>query len=95
MKNENDNQIIAVRFVLGLSIIAVQALIAWLVHKSIMLPYWGMVVMPMLIPLFLPPIAIGLYLMFSSKIRWRVDVTLLLLAIITLIVFAFAKFGNL
>jgi hypothetical protein len=95
MENKNNDKIIAVRFVLGLSIIAAQALIALLVHKSVMLPYWGMVVMPMLIPLFLPPLAIGLYLMFSSKTRWRVDITLILITIISLVAFALAKFNNL
>jgi hypothetical protein len=54
-----------------------------------------MVVMPMLIPLFLPPLAIGLYLMFSSKTRWRVDITLILITIISLVAFALAKFNNL
>ena len=95
-EEEKKNLIIPiVRFILGFTIIAILEGIAYFIQGSPMLPFYGMVVLPVLIPLFLPPIITGIYFMFSSKMYWRLDIITLLISIICLVVFACFKFGNL
>jgi hypothetical protein len=60
-------------------------------HNSPLLPFLGMVMQPMLAIIFLPPFIAAIYFMFSSKMRWRVDLILLLMAIAAII--GFSQFG--
>ena len=88
-----DNLLVAGRFGLGLGIIAALELIAALVKHSPMFPFYSMVVMPVFAILFLPPIISGVYFMFSSKMRWRVDILLLIISVICLVVFYNSQFN--
>lgn len=95
MNEKPKNLIVAGRFILGLSIIGGLELIAIFIQHSPMLPFVGGIVMPPLAILFFPPIISAIYFMFSSKMRWRIDVLLLILSIICIVIFATHPFGNL
>jgi hypothetical protein len=88
------NYIIAGRFVLGLSIIGALEYIAIFIQHSPMLPFIGGIVMPPLAILFFPPIISAIYFMFSSKMRWRIDILLLIISVICIAVFASSPFAN-
>jgi hypothetical protein len=88
------NYIIAGRFVLGLSIIGALEYIAIFIQHSPMLPFVGGIVMPPLAILFFPPIISAIYFMFSSKMRWRIDILLLIISVICIAVFASSPFAN-
>lgn len=95
MHEKSKNIMIAGRFILGLGIIGALEYIAVFIEHSPMLPLVGMVVMPPLALLFLPPIVSAIYFMFSSKMRWRIDILLFIISMICIIVFANLHFGNL
>lgn len=95
MDNKSKNLMIAGRFILGLSIIGGLEYIAVFIQHSPMLPLMGMVMAPPLALLFLPPVVSAIYFMFSSKMRWRIDILLFLISIICIIIFARLPFSNL
>jgi hypothetical protein len=82
MEDKNKNYMIAARFIVGLGIIGAEEFIAVVVmHQSPLLPFLGMVMQPMLVIVFLPPLVTAIYFMFSSQMRWRIDIILLLISI--------------
>ena len=91
--NNKNNLVVALRFIVGLSIIGILELIAAFVKHSPMFPFYSMVVMPVFAVLFLPPIISAIYFMFSSKIRWRIDILLLIVSVICLVVFYNSQFN--
>jgi hypothetical protein len=95
MDEKSKNIMITGRFVLGLGIIGALEYIAIFIEHSPMLPLMGMVVMPPLAILFLPPIVSAIYFMFSSKMRWRIDILLFIVSVICIVVFSNSHFGNL
>ena len=94
MDEKPKNFMIAGRFILGLSIIGGLEYIAVFIQDSPMLPFIGGIVMPPLAMLFFPPIISAIYFMFSSKMRWRIDILLFLISIICIIIFATHPFSN-
>jgi hypothetical protein len=81
-EKSKNNLIIAIRFFVGLSIIGAEEFVMVVIkHNSPIIPFLGMVMQPMLAIVFLPPLVTALYFMFSSKMRWRVDIMLLLITI--------------
>lgn len=95
MDEKPKNFIVAGRFILGLSIIGGLECIAAFIQHSPMLPFVGGIVMPPLAILFFPPIISAIYFMFSSKMRWRIDILLLIISIICITIFATHPFSNL
>ncbi len=95
MDEKYKNFIVAGRFLLGLSIIGAMEYIAIFIQHSPMLPFIGGIVMPPLAILFFPPIISAIYFMFSSKMRWRVDILLFIISIICIVIFSRSIFGNL
>lgn len=92
MEDKHKNLMIAGRFFLGLSIIGAEEFVAVVIkHQSPMLPFLGMVMQPMLAIVFLPPLITTIYFMFSSKMRWRIDIILLLISIAC--IFGMTKFS--
>jgi len=88
MDEKNKNFIVAGRFIFGLSVIGGLECIAIFIHHSPLLPFTGGILFPPLAMLFFPPIVSAIYFMFSSKMRWRIDVLLFLISIICIIVFS-------
>ncbi len=95
MNEKPKNIMVAGRFILGLGILVALEVIAAFIQHSPMLPFVGGIVMPPLAMLFFPPIISAAYFMFSSKMRWRIDILLLLLSTICIVIFASSRFGNL
>ncbi|MDD5098360.1 MAG: hypothetical protein PHD31_01415 [Candidatus Pacebacteria bacterium] len=95
MNEKSENFIVAGRFILGLSIIGGLECIAIFIHHSPMLPFMGGIIMPPLAILFFPPIISAIYFMFSSKMKWRLDILLFIISIICLAVFSGVNFGSL
>jgi hypothetical protein len=82
MDEKSKNLMIVGRFILGLGIIgALEYIVVVVKHSSPILPVVGMIFNPALIIVFLPPLVAAVYFMFSSKMRWRIDIILFLLAI--------------
>jgi hypothetical protein len=94
MNKKPKNFVVAGRFILGLGIIGALECIAIFIQHSPMLPFVGGIVMPPLAILFFPPIISAIYFMFSSKMRWRVDILLFLISIICIVIFATHPFSN-
>lgn len=95
MDNKHNNLMIAGRFILGLSIIGAEEFMAVVVkHQSPMLPFLGMVMQPMLAIVFLPPLVTAIYFMFSSKMKWRIDIILLLISIACIVGSSSFSFGG-
>lgn len=95
-EKKSKNLIIAIRFILGLSILGAEEFVAVVIlHNSPILPFLGMIMQPMLAIIFLPPLITALYFMFSSKMRWRVDIILLLISIACIIGSTSFTFGSL
>lgn len=95
MDGKSKNYMAVGRFILGLTILAVLELIAIFIQHSPMLPFVGGIIMPPLAMLFFPPIISAIYFMFSSKMRWRIDILLIIISIICITIFATHPFGNL
>jgi hypothetical protein len=92
---KSKNIIIACRFIFGLSIIGAEEYVAVVIkHNSPVLPFIGMLLQPPLAIIFLPPLATAFYFMFSSKMKWRVDILLLLITIACIVGFSSFKFGD-
>jgi len=94
MDEKQKNFIVVGRFILGLSIIGALECIAVFIQHSPMLPFVGGIIMPPLAILFFPPIISAIYFMFSSKMRWRIDIILLIISIICITIFASSPFAN-
>ncbi|OGL53127.1 hypothetical protein A3K55_01205 [Candidatus Shapirobacteria bacterium RBG_13_44_7] len=86
MIEKNKNLMIAGRFITGLSLIGAEEFVAVVLqHNSPLLPFLGMVMQPMLVIFFLPPLITAIYFMFSSQMKWRIDIVLLLISIACII----------
>jgi hypothetical protein len=86
MDEKSKNLMIAGRFVVGLGILGAEEFVMVVIkHNSPLLPFLGMVMQPMLTIVFLPPLLTAIYFMFSSKMRWRIDLVLLLISIACII----------
>jgi len=82
---KSNNLLIALRFIFGWIIISVYLLIT-LVAKHIPLAMLPMTLLtPPVTLIFLPPLISAGYFMFSSRMNWRVDFTMLLITILCLI----------
>lgn len=94
MEEKPKNYLIALRYLLGLGVLVGLVLTIVLVkHAPPTLILLGILTSPLTL-VFVPPIATALYLMFSSKIRWRVDLTLLLITILCPLAIATMSFGG-
>jgi len=86
MDEKPKNFIVAGRFILSLGIIGViEYIVVIIKHSSPILPVMGMVMNPMLTIVFLPPLVTVVYFMFSSKMRWRIDIILFLITIVCIV----------
>jgi hypothetical protein len=95
MEDKHKNYMIAGRFIVGLGILGAEVFVAVVImHQSPILPFLGMIMQPMLAIIFLPPLVTAIYFMFSSQMRWRIDLILLIISIACIVGFTRFSFGG-